>query len=252
MKRFFIFILLLYSINNHELYCGTIDPSIPDSKYIKYGEKFEYVGKLCGTYKDGTQFCASAVAIDDNFILTAAHVVQDSTSCIFTVQDKSYCISDVIYHKDFNTKEFGTADIAIGYSKESFGLGFYPELYTGEDEENKVCAISGFGITGNFMSGAILSDNKRRAGSNIIDYIDNNLLICSPSRRGEKGYTSLEFLIASGDSGGGLFIDGKLAGINSCVMAVGRSPKSVYKDEGGHTRVSKFINWIREYKDAKR
>lgn len=252
MKHLFYFILLLCSINNNSLYSGTIDPSVSDSKYVKYGEKFEYVGMLCGTYEDGTRFCASAVAIDDHFILTAAHVVKDSNSCMFTVKDKSYCISDVIYHKDFNTGEFGTADIAIGYSKESFNLGFYPPLYTEEDEVNKVCCISGFGITGNFNTGSVLSDNKRRAGSNTIDYIDKNLLICSPSKRGEKGYTSLEFLIASGDSGGGLFIDGKLAGINSCVTAVGRPPKSVYKDESGHTRISKFINWIREYKDAKR
>lgn len=252
MKNFFLGILLMLIINESILFAGTIDPSVPDSKYIAYGSEFTYVGKLCGTYKDGSKFCASAVAIDDHFILTAAHVVKDSDSCIFIVNDKSYCLSDVLYHKGFDSEEFGTSDIAIGYSKESFGLEFYPPLYTDNDEENKICCISGYGITGTFNSGSVFSDNKKRAGSNTIDSIQKNMLICSPSRRGEKSYTELEFLIAPGDSGGGLFIDGKLAGINSCVMAVERSPKSVYKDESGHTRISKFVNWIREYKNAKR
>jgi hypothetical protein len=252
MKYYFYLFLLILGFGGQYTYSGTIDPGTSDAQYIKYGEEFEYVGRLCGTYKDDSRFCASAVAIDDHFILTAAHVVKDSNSCLFTLKDKTYCITDVIYHKDFDDGKFGTADIAIGYSKEPFGLKFYPALYEGEDEANKICCMSGFGITGNFISGAIFSDNKQRAGSNTIDHIDGNLLICSPSRRGDKDYTTLEFLIASGDSGGGLFIDGKLAGINSCVMAVDRSPKSVYKDESGHTRVSRFINWIREYKNAKR
>jgi hypothetical protein len=60
------------------------------------------------------------------------------------------------------------------------------------------------------------------------------------------GKTSLEFLIASGDSGGGLFIDGKLAGINSCIMAVNGSPKSDYRTESGHTRISINLDWILE------
>jgi secreted trypsin-like serine protease len=56
----------------------------------------------------------------------------------------------------------------------------------------------------------------------------------------------LEFLIASGDSGGGLFIDNKLAGIHSCVMTVGKNPQSKYGEESGHTRISNFIEWIED------
>ena len=74
------------------------------------------------------------------------------------------------------------------------------------------------------------------------------MLLCSPSRYGAKDHTVLEYMIGSGDSGGGLFIEGKLAGINSCVMAVERSPMSKYGEESGHTRVSKFIDWIEKSK----
>jgi hypothetical protein len=112
-----------------------------------------------------------------------------------------------------------------------------------------VCSISGYGVTGTFVTGGIKIDGKKRAGSNIINHVDRDLLVCDPSPRSHNSrITELEFLIASGDSGGGLFIDGKLAGINSCVMRVGGSPKSTYNEESGHTRISKFISWIKENK----
>ena len=101
---------------------------------------------------------------------------------------------------------------------------------------------------GTFESGVIKSDNKRRGGSNKIAYIDKQLLMCDISHKGSKNCTSLEFLIGSGDSGGGLFIDGKLAGINSCVVATDRRPNSSYTDESGHTRVSQFLEWIKKHR----
>jgi hypothetical protein len=153
----------------------------------------------------------------------------------------------MIVHKDFGG-QFGTGDIAIGYCENGFNLEYFPPLYTDEDEKGKVASIAGWGLTGNFHTGTHRSDNKLRAGSNIIDGIDKDMLICSPSKWGTKDHTVLEYMIGSGDSGGGLFIDGKLAGINSCVMAVGRSPMSKYNEESGHTRISKFISWIKESK----
>lgn len=238
-----IFIVLINSIG----ISGTIDPFTADLKYVKYGEKFECVVKICGTYQDDSMFCASAVIIDDNHILTAAHVVKGCKTCFITIMDTKYNISTVVINKDFDT-EFGRGDIAIGYSEQSFGLSFYPSLYENDDEIEKICSICGYGLTGTFISGANKSDNKKRAGSNIIDSIYRDMLICSPTRKGDKNFTELEFCIASGDSGGGLFIDGKLAGINSCVMASNRSPKSSYEEESGHTRISKFIRWIDENK----
>jgi len=101
------------------------------------------------------------------------------------------------------------------------------------------------------LTGANNHDSKKRAGSNFIDRIEKDLLICSPSKRNDKNFTSLEFLIASGDSGGGLFIDTKLAGIHFCVMVTGKNPQSKYGEESGHTRISNFIEWINENKKTK-
>jgi hypothetical protein len=240
-----LFVLLFFSTSN----AGTIDPSTPDSKYVEYGAHFHSVVKICGSYEDGKLFCASASLIDDYNFLTAAHVVKGAMVCFITVGETSFPIKSIIINKDFEDEnKFGTADIAIGHSDKPFGLKRYPSLYEDQDEQHKLCGIAGYGLTGTFSTGIYKSDNKKRAGSNRIDYIDRDLLICSPSKKGEKGYTSLEFMIGSGDSGGGLFIDGKLAGINSCVMVTGRNPVSKYGEESGHTRVSKFIGWINEHK----
>jgi hypothetical protein len=204
---------------------------------------------LCGEYNNGDFFCASAVAIDDFNILTAAHVVDNVKTCIFTLNIYDiYCIENIIIHKDFKTDKFGTSDIAIGHSKTAFKLKFYPPLYITDDESSKLCCIAGYGFHGTFLSGANKHDGIKRAGSNMIDSIEKNLLICSPSRRDSPTFTSLEFMIASGDSGGGLFIDGKLAGINSCVMAENKQPESKYGEESGHTRISDFLDWIQDNK----
>lgn len=242
MKTYLLAISLIFMILGVIL-GGTIDPAVSDQKHIDYGNEFTYVGKICGIDNDGTKFCGSGVAIDDHFVLTAAHVVKDSKSSVFILDTGTFSLSYMIAHHDFESK-FGIADIAIGYSDKPFKLKFYPELYENNDEEGKLCCIAGYGLTGTFQTGAKISDNKRRAGSNYIDYISDDMLVCSVKRI-DKRKTSLEFLIASGDSGGGLFIDNKLAGINSCVMSIGKTPpSSKYEEESGHTRISKFIPWI--------
>lgn len=241
--------LILFFILTGSIYGGTIDPNTPDQKHTEYAKDFHYVGMLCGEYNNGDLFCASAVAIDDYNIITAAHVVNDAKFCIFTLNESStHCINNVVVHKKFKPEKFGYADIAVGHSKTAFKLKFYPSLYEKKDEKLKLCCIAGYGFYGTFLSGSTKHDGQKRAGSNFIDSIDKDLLICSPSKRADNTFTSLEFLIASGDSGGGLFIDGKLAGINSCVIAVGNIPSSKYGEEAGHTRISSFVEWIKENK----
>jgi hypothetical protein len=239
MVKFFG-IVILFLMSSYS-FAGTIHPDIPDEKYVNYGSKFHYILKISGQNADKEIFYASAVAIKPRWILTAAHVVKNTRFCFVHINNKSICLPKVIYHQEFESNTFGHNDIALAYTDQDIGLSFYPELYTNDDEAEKVCSISGYGITGNFSTGTVYSDDNRRAGSNIVDHIENKLLICTPSK---NKYTSLEFLIASGDSGGGLFIGNKLAGINSCVLSNDGKPDSTYGDESGHTRVSAYADWI--------
>ena len=227
------------------IYGGTIDPNTPDKKYIEYGSKFESVVKICGKYRDDMSFCASAVIINDHWILTAAHVVANSRSAkIIDDNNNEYILTKIILHDGFSEDKFGWHDIALGYSEKLIKIDQFPKLYSEPNEVGKICSIVGYGFTGTFLTGSKFHDNKKRGGSNFIDEIDRDLLICSPSKYSDKKRTELEFLIASGDSGGGLFIDQKLAGINSCVIATDRQTNSSYSDISGHTRISQHIDWI--------
>lgn len=224
---------------------GTTDPNTPDQKYIEYAKDFHYVYKLSGTCKDGKMFSGSAVAIGKHWVITAAHVVHESRMCLLHKDEKAYIVSEITCHKDYDPKIFGSPDIAILYIEQDLGLGFYPSIYENSDEVGKICSIAGYGTYGTFITGGTKFDDNIRAGSNIIDKVENDFLVCTPSLNGSKK-TSLEFIISSGDSGGGLFIDNSLAGINSCVMSTNKKPDSTYGSESCHTRISKFAPWIKK------
>jgi hypothetical protein len=219
---------------------GTRDPKINDQHYLDYGSKFKCVVAICGKEEDDKLYCASGVAIKPHWILTAAHVIKKAKTCTAIVNDKKINVSIFIPHKEFESNNFGYYDIGLVYCDEDIGLDFYPEFYTESDEVGKVCALAGYGITGTFDTGAKIGDRKKRGGSNRIMGIERHLLTCDL----KDANTSMEFLIASGDSGGGLFIDKKLAGITSCVMTTDGNTDSNYNDESGHTRISQHINWI--------
>lgn len=251
---YFIIIVILFCSCSFG-FGGTIDPNTSDTEYLAYAKHFDYVGYIEGVSVNSESYSASCVAIDDHHILTAAHIIYNSELSEVQFGSKKFKIKKFIIPKEFKYDHSGRADIAIGYSLAPLNLRFYPELYENSNEIGKVCCICGYGKTGTFNSGAVLFDKQKRAGSNIIDDIKADLLICSPSQVSSDNQTlrtSLEILIAVGDSGGGLFIDGKLAGINSCVLSDTKVATSSYQDISGHTRISKFAHWIQSNKIHKK
>lgn len=221
---------------------GLIDPSVPDSHYIEYAKNFHYVGKIYGLNMNSKDYFGSCVAITDNVVLTAAHIVQEMKTAKVLINNKQINVIKSIAHQDFRIDKLGHNDIAICFLEESIGLEWYPSLYTNKNEINKLCCLSGYGAYGTFFSGPTKTDNQRRAGSNYIDYTELGVLICTPSTDNTK--TALEFLICPGDSGGGLFIDNKLAGIHSYVLTF----KPSKKQESAHTRISDHVEWIEKHK----
>lgn len=226
-------------------YSGTIDPKRSDSEYIEYGDKHGCVMKLLGHMSDdkNTPYTASCVMISPYYALTAAHVVHGTMTQYIIYQGIPHTCLITAIHSDFRPQKMGYNDIAILRLHQPINLEFYPELATDTKEISKVCSIAGFGHTGTLISGYVRSkdDGKKRGGSNIVHSIEKHLLICSSTDK----HTSLEFLICPGDSGGGLFINQKLAGINSCVFASDGNTNSDYGDNSGHTRISIFVDWIK-------
>lgn len=224
---------------------GTRDSSVPDSRHVAYGERFACVGRLeCHEKASGKLMAASAVAIDPHWVITAAHVVADAENWSVVLTGTKHRIVEIVVHDGFAAGKIGCCDVAVGRVEEDLGLDFYPVLYDQDDEAGKVVSICGYGLTGTFDTGHAVADDKRRAGSNVVDHVaSKGLLVCSV---GDGPHTELEFLIAPGDSGGGLFIGNSLAGINSVVMAKSRAPASKRGEESGHVRISTHREWICE------
>ena len=239
--------LSLFLLLSPAAFSGTRHPNTPDDKHVEYGKKFHYIARIMARDKStGKPQFASAVLISPNWALTAAHVVHGAEDVMIMMNDDKVLIKipKVIAHKDYAPEnDPGFYDIALCYSDKDFGLDFYPELYKDFDEEGKICSISGYGLNGDFTHGVTGADIKRRAGSNKIERCERHVLICTPSNANR---TSLEYLICMGDSGGGLFIGNKLAGINSFVTCdSGKVPDSSYHTEGAHTRVSLYYDWVK-------
>lgn len=235
----FIMCLVQFSV-----IAGTRHPDVKDEELISYGNKFIHTVVIAGHTKDKKTFVGSGVAIAKNIVLTAAHVIHNAEDGVVSIpnQKKAWKIKNAIIHSNFEFDNFGKYDIAILVLSGNMGFRWYPKLYDQTDELNKVCSISGYGATGTFENGIDKEIKPQlRAGSNIITSEFKDLLICDASKKKE---TTLEYLINIGDSGGPLYIDNKLAGIHSGIIATDGKAEGGYGDESGHTRVSLYKNWI--------
>jgi secreted trypsin-like serine protease len=221
---------------------GTTDDAIPDSRYLDYASGFApYTAFVSGLEAaDGRLFYATGVAIHDRYVVTAAHVASEAGTCLVTVNAKTTRITRIFVHAEWQPGHMGLNDIAIMQTAEPIGLAWYPPLSDGGESPGDVCQIAGFGITGRISTGYTAADGKLRAGTQTISRMEGGVIVCLIS----GGSSPLEYGIAPGDSGGPLFVGGKLAGINSFTMADRGPLKSKAGEESGHTRVSLHREWI--------
>lgn len=248
MKPIIITWLVIFLIVCFPVLGGLRDPETSDSKHLELAQEYDYTGQVLGSDAKDTPWMGSCVAINDRIALTAAHFMSDAKQCSILINDKKIKAIRWRVHPDFRMHIIGQNDIAMVFVDQNIDLKTYPELYSNKNEVNKACSLAGFGHPGTFITGPGPYDNKLRAGSNIIDYISKGVLVCSPSKTHNK--TPLEFLIAAGDSGGGLFIDKKLAGIHSAIGQPVNQKTDLYLLESYHTRISEHIEWIESNKKA--
>lgn len=266
LRPLFFFLAIGLFVNTAA--AGTRDPNTPDEKYTEFGKKFPTIVLLKALIvEDGVDLhqiqtlslapdkeeklpkisyqIGSGVVIKPNWVLTAGHVVKGAALAVAKKDDKTEIVLEkILVHPDFTDNRFGVGDLALCYSPTDFDLEFYTPLYTDIDEVGKGITISGYGAHGTFHTGATQSDYSKRAGQNRIDADKGTILICTPSAQLDR--MPLEFMIAQGDSGGGMFIGNKLAGINSFLMARDKKPDGTYTDESAFTRISLYAKWINE------
>lgn len=209
------------------------------------------------------EYMASGTLIAPDWVLTAGHVVADATSLTFSIGGSIHAASKWLAHPKWRGDLLGGYDIGLVKLGTPVADAIAPAiLYAGSDELGAVGTAVGFGMTGTGETGAVIFDGQKRAGQNVIDALYGNnprktrLLLSdfdNPDDPADNVFGSelpldLEYLIAPGDSGGGVFIDlGSgpiLAGVHSFIGAFDEGPDADYGDISGHIRVSAFGEWI--------
>ena len=259
--------LFQIGFNAREAAAGTIRDDVSDSEYLTLASNpaLASVGKI--TIGSST---FSGVLIDDRWVLTTAHITS-AVNPVITVNlgGLSYAASEWIPHSMWTTSVAGINGNDIALIRLSTPVtGVAPAtIYSGSNELGSTATIAGFGLTGTGLTGPAPSTASFRAGQNVLDVpgsvlgrSDNYLLadFDNPSSTASSSFGSatpspLEYMPATGDDGGGAFInDGgmlKLAGLfafglKGPVRQPGSTSLGRYGDLMAFTRVSAFGNWI--------
>ncbi len=217
---------------------------------------FDSVGRFNGTTAT-TGFLASGTLVAPDWVLTAAHVVDDAKSLTFSIGGQNYQVDRKIAYPGWNGNLWSGYDIGLVHLTKAVENIKPAMLYVGTSELNHADTVVGYGKTGTGDRGDTKCDGVKRAAQNMITEIDNKRLLVAdfqnPLPPGAVAVDNgrslpLEGLIAPGDSGGGLFITTPtgtyLAGVNSFVGSDFGVPRSIYGNFSGHTRVSAFRDWI--------
>lgn len=249
MKYIVISILLTIFVLSNS-FSGTIRHDVDTQEYLDFGRKFFCVQKLVSVKENINEESSSAkqyscVILNKHWCLTAAHVVEAETTCIkVIIDDKVHCIDKIIINANYDPQS-KIGDIALCFCSKGFGENTRePKIYLDKIKMGDMCSIAGYGKYGDMQTGAKVIDNQKRAGSNKILYNYNDMVICDGSKLDP---TVLEFLPNIGDTGGGLFIDGKLAGITCLIIGKDGQANSQYGDEVGFVEIYKYLEWINDY-----
>jgi hypothetical protein len=245
---------------------GTIRDDVDDSAYTKLATSYPSVGQFTWT-SFPYQYSASGVLIAEDWVLTAGHVVDDANASLtFTLGGDSYSATSWIAYPGWSGNVSKGYDIGLVHLSQSVSVT-PADRYRGTDSPlGKVGTSVGYGLTGTGLTGYDeLSGLEKRAGQNVVDawYLGpgkpgrtptvflsdfDNPSDPGDNYSGTADPLDLEYLIAPGDSGGGVFADyGQkeyLIGINSFIASVDGSTNSDYGDISGHTWVPFFNGWI--------
>lgn len=238
---------------------------VSSEKFISLAKESQFA--CVGQLKRDDKAIGSAVMISSQWAITSAHIFGDLPEKGVTVEigGQTFQINEVVIHPNYKNANLKLAtDLALIMLDKNY-KGKTAKIYEKDKEIGATVTIVGYGKFRGAFDASANSEGKR-AGQNVIDTIGGEKLpanflgvdLTNPKnpttdKFGNKTPLELEYIIDSGDSGGGMFMREKskwfLAWINTRTVydrdkLVKFSEYGFYDSHSYFTRVSTVHNWI--------